>query len=329
MSRPRYSFVVPIFNEEAVLELFHARLANVVDSLDGDTEIVFVDDGSTDSTPVLLRGLAARDVRVRVLQFSRNFGHQAAITAGLDVAEGDAVIVIDGDGQDPPEVAPELVARWKEGAEVVFAVRASRRDPLPKRVAARVFYRVLQRTAAVPIPVDSGDFRLVDRSVVLAFRSLHERNRYVRGMIAWVGFRQASVTYERAERAAGRPKYTFGRLVRLAMDGIISFSDVPLRGTLAMGVVIAFGAFGIGVWAIVKKLAGADVVPGWVSLLTPLAFLAGVQLIVLGVIGMYLGRVFNEVKGRPVYILRATFGFETTREHDRGARTTSTAPADR
>jgi glycosyltransferase involved in cell wall biosynthesis len=310
MGRPTHSFVVPVFNEEAVLEQFYARLTAVADSLDDDFEIIFVDDGSLDATPVMLRELVGRDSRIRVLQLSRNFGHQAAITAGLDAAEGDAVVVLDCDLQDPPEVITQLVARWKEGAEIVFAVRTARRDPLLKRLLARAFYRVLRRASSAPIPVDAGDFRLIDRRAVLAFRELRERSRYVRGMMAWVGFRQSPVYFERDERAAGNPKYSFGRSLRLAMDGLISFSDLPLRATMVVGLLISFGAFLVGAWAIALKIAGAYVAPGWVSILAPLAFLAGIQLIVLGVLGIYLGRVFDEVKQRPVYIIRDSYGFE-------------------
>ncbi len=311
--RPIYSFVVPVFNEEAVLEHFYVRLAEVVASLDGEAELVFVDDGSRDATPVILRELVARDSRVRVLEFSRNFGHQAAITAGLDVASGDAVIVMDADLQDPPEVVPRLIERWREGAEMVFAVRTARRDSLMKRLFARIFYRLLRQDSSAPIPLDAGDFRLIDRRAVLSFRALRERNRYVRGMMAWVGFRQAPVYYERPERAAGRPKYSFGRSLRLAVDGLLSFSDLPLRAATIVGLVISIGAFLLGAWAITLKLVGAYVVPGWVSLLAPLAFLAGIQLIVLGMLGLYLGRIYDEVKQRPVYIVRDAYGFDTSR----------------
>jgi dolichol-phosphate mannosyltransferase len=310
VSSPTYSVVVPVFNEEDVLPEFFGRLTSVLDRMDGDAEVIFVDDGSRDATSEILAALVAIDHRVRTIRLSRNFGHQLAITAGLDAAHGEAVIVMDADLQDPPEVIPSMVDAWRGGAEIVYAVRNTRRDPALKRLLARAFYRVLRTASSSDIPVDAGDFRLIDRRALSAFRALRERSRYVRGMMAWVGFRQEPIYYDRGERAAGTAKYSFGRSLRLAVDGLVSFSDLPLRAATIIGALISVGAFALGVWALVLKLEGAAVVPGWVSLLTPLAFLGGIQLIVLGVLGTYLARIFQEVKQRPLYIVSDAQGFD-------------------
>jgi polyisoprenyl-phosphate glycosyltransferase len=285
MPAPALSVVVPLWNEQDVLSQLTDRLFRVFDEIALPAEAIFVDDGSTDATAELLRELAARDERVCVIHLSRNFGHQAAITAGLDAASGDAVVVMDGDLQDPPEVIPELVASWRSGFDVVHAVRSSRHDPPLKRLLAFGFYRLLRRVSEIDAPADAGDFRLIDRKALEAFRVMRERNRYVRGMFAWIGFRQTTVEFARDERAAGTAKYSFRRSARLALDGLISFSDAPLRVSLVAGVLVSLASFAIGLWAVAAKLAGVVVVPGWVSLLTPIMFVLGVQLVVLGMLG--------------------------------------------
>ena len=310
MSRIRYSFVIPVFNERETLPELHRRLSEVIEQLDGEAELLFVDDCSWDGSYDLLTELGGRDPRVRVIRFARNFGHQVAITAGLDHAAGDAVIVMDADLQDPPEVVPELVARWQEGYEVVYAVRERRSgETWFKRATAAWFYRILRRIAHVDMPLDAGDFRLVDRRAVDVFRSMRERARYVRGMFSWVGFRQIGVPYERSERFAGEPKYSYRKSLTLAVDGLVSFSNAPLRAALVAGFAFSALAFLLGAFALVAKLAGAFVVPGWASILVVVSFLGGVQLTLMGMLGLYVGRIYEEVKERPIYVVRETIGF--------------------
>jgi dolichol-phosphate mannosyltransferase len=311
VSRLRYSFVIPVFNERESLPELHRRLSKVVAQLGGDAELLFVDDCSFDGSYDVLVQLQRADPRVKVIRFARNFGHQVAITAGLDFALGDAVIVMDADLQDPPEVVPDLVARWEEGYEVVYAVREAREgEPWLKRVTAAWFYRVLRRIASVEMPLDAGDFRLVDRAALDAFRSMRERNRYVRGMFSWVGYRQIGVPYHRPERFAGEPKYSFRKSLTLAADGLVSFSNAPLRLALIGGFFFSTVAFLVGIFAIVAKLAGAFVVPGWASILVAVSFIGGVQLTLLGMLGLYVGRIYEEVKSRPLYVIREAHGID-------------------
>jgi dolichol-phosphate mannosyltransferase len=310
VSRIRYSFVIPVFNERETLPELHRRLSDVIETLDGEAELLFVDDCSFDGSYELLGELGREDPRIRVIRFARNFGHQVAITAGLDHAAGDAVVVMDADLQDPPEVIPDLIARWEEGYEVVYAVRERRSgESWLKRSTASWFYRVLRRIAHVEMPLDAGDFRLVDRRAVDAFRSMRERARYVRGMFSWVGFRQIGVPYSRSERFAGEPKYSYRKSLTLAVDGLVSFSSAPLRAALVAGFAFSTLAFALGVFAVVAKIAGAFVVPGWASILVVVSFLGGVQLTVIGMLGLYVGRIYEEVKARPIYIVRETIGF--------------------
>lgn len=305
----RYSFVIPVYNERDTLPELHTRLAAVADGLDGDSEFLFVDDCSFDGSRELLLELHERDPRCKLVRFARNFGHQVAISAGLDLAIGDAVIVMDADLQDPPELVPELVARWNEGYEVVYAIRERREgEGRLKRMFAAWFYRVLRRLSKTDMPVDVGDFRLVDRRALDAFRSMRERNRYVRGMFSWIGFRQIGVPYRREQRFAGEPKYSFRKSLRLAVDGIVSFSDLPLRMALVAGFIFSVASFVVGIGAIVAKLAGAFVVPGWASLLVVVAFLGGIQLTVIGMTGLYIGRIYEEVKARPLYVIGEVHG---------------------
>jgi glycosyltransferase involved in cell wall biosynthesis len=307
--RIRYSFVIPVYNEEETLSELHGRLTAVIDELDGEAEILFVDDASSDRSLELLRDLQGRDPRVKVIRLARNFGHQVAITAGLDFALGDAVVVMDADLQDPPEVVPELVARWGEGYEVVYAVRERREgEGWLKRATAAWYYRLLRRLSSVDMPVDVGDFRLIDRKALDAFRSMRERSRYVRGMFSWVGFRQTGVPYRRPERFAGEPKYSFRSSLRLAVDGMVSFSNAPLRLALIWGFFFSLASFVTGIAAIVAKLAGAFVVPGWASIVVVVSFLGGIQLTLMGMMGLYIGRIYEEVKSRPLYVVREAYG---------------------
>jgi glycosyltransferase involved in cell wall biosynthesis len=303
--------VIPVYNERDTLPELYGRLAATMDELDGESEVLFVDDCSIDGSRELLVDLQQRDPRCKVIRLARNFGHQVAITAGLDFALGDAVIVMDADLQDPPEVVPELVARWRDGYEIVYAVREQREgEGWLKRTTAAWFYRLLRRLASVDMPVDVGDFRLVDRKALDAFRGMRERSRYVRGMFSWIGFKQTGVSYRRPERFAGSPKYSFRRSLRLAVDGIVSFSNAPLRLALVWGFVFSFVSFVVGIGAIVAKLAGAFVVPGWASIVVVVSFLGGIQLMLMGMMGLYIGRIYEEVKARPLYVVREAFGLE-------------------
>jgi dolichol-phosphate mannosyltransferase len=306
----RYSFVIPVFNERESLPELHRRVSAAVETLDGEAELIFVDDCSFDGSYDLLLEVQRSDPRVKVIRFARNFGHQVAITAGLDHAEGDAVIVMDADLQDPPELIPELVARWEEGYEVVYAVREAREgERWLKRVTAAWFYRLLRRIASIDVPLDAGDFRLIDRRPLEAFRAMRERDRYVRGMFSWVGFRQTGVPYERSERFAGEPKYSFQKSLRLAGDALVSFSNAPLRLALIGGFVVSTLSFLIGISAILAKFTGAFVVPGWASIFVAVSFLGGVQLLLTGMLGLYIGRIYDEVKARPLYVIRDASGF--------------------
>ena len=307
--RPTYSFVVPVFNEEATLGALYERLSAVLERLDGPSEVILVDDGSSDRSPELLRAVNARDPRFKVVVFSRNFGHQVAVSAGIDMTVGDAVVIIDADLQDPPEIVLEMAQRWREGWEVVYGVRRERAgESLFKLATASIFYRLLNRLTDVQMPLDVGDFRLIDRKAVEAFKLMPERNRYVRGMIAWIGFRQTGVEYMRAERYAGETKYPVKRMLKFAVNAIVGFSQLPLRIALALGFVVAGAAFAGGVAAVALKATGAYVVPGWASIVAVIGLLGGVQLMVMGMLGVYIGRMYEEVKRRPLYIVRETHG---------------------
>jgi polyisoprenyl-phosphate glycosyltransferase len=308
---PRYSFVIPVCNEEETLPELERRLRAVLEELDGPAEVILVDDGSSDGSYELLADLSRRDPRFKVLRFTRNFGHQMAITAGLDRAAGDAVVVMDGDLQDPPELAPDLIAHWREGYEVVYAVREDRRvEAFWRRAAIGLFYRILRRLSDVDIPPDAGDFRLIDRRALDEFRRMRENNRYVRGLFAWIGFRQIGVPYRREARYAGETKYPLRKLVKLGADGVLGFSNVPLRLTMALGFLVSGSSFVLGVVAIALRIAGVGIVPGWASVVVVVSFLGGVQLIVTGTMGLYVARIYEEVKGRPLYIVRESQGFD-------------------
>ncbi len=310
METIRYSIVVPVYNEEESIPDLVKQLRQISGFLDGPAEIVLVDDGSRDASHELMVAARDEDPRIKVLQFSRNFGHQAAITAGMDFASGQAVVVMDADLQDPPEVILEMAERWQEGYEIVYAVRKRREgESFLKKVTARLYYALARRLADVDQYMDVGDFRLVDRKALDAFLQMRERDRYVRGMFCWVGFRQIAVPYVRVSRQAGRSKYSLRKMLKLASDGIMGFSSVPLRLGIAVGMVMAIGAVGYGLLALALKLAGLPYVPGYASLLVTITFLSGVQLIVIGVIGLYLARVYDEVRGRPLYLVREAHGF--------------------
>src|ERR671934_852118 len=301
---PTYSLVVPAHNEEGVIRELVARLAEVMDALDDDVEAILVDDGSRDRTYELMLAATSADPRFRLVRLSRNFGHQIALTAGVDLAAGDAVIVLDADLQDPPEVVLELAARWREGYDVVYAQRDVREGETPfKRATASAFYRGFNRISQVQVPVDVGDFRLVDRRALDVFNQMRESNRFVRGMFSWIGLEQAGVVYTRQERFAGETKYPLRKMLRFAATGVISFSAAPLRAALNLGFVVSFVSFALAIWSLIVKFAGIYHVPGWTSIVVVTTFIGGIELIVLGVIGEYIGDIHDEVKRRPLYVI--------------------------
>lgn len=304
-----YSFVIPIFNEAQTLPELRSRLDQLLRRLKESYEVILVDDGSRDGSADIIRKFCEEDSRFKLIQFSRNFGHQNAITAGMDYSSGDALIIMDADLQDPPEVVEKMIKKWKKGYEVVYAVRKSRKgESAFKKLTAKIYYRLLRRFSQIDIPVDTGDFRLVDRKALDAFLSMREGQRFVRGMFTWVGFKQIGVEFERAERFAGETHYPFKKMLKLAVDGILSFSYVPLRMILSLGVWIAVGAVIAGLYALVGYFRG-DTIQGWTSIFVLVAFLGGVQLVVLGMLGEYIGRIHEEVKARPLYIVREQVGF--------------------
>jgi polyisoprenyl-phosphate glycosyltransferase len=315
MEAVKYSIVIPVYNEEETFPDLVKRLREVMDLLDGSAEVVMVDDGSSDSSYRLMVEANGSDPRFKVLQLSRNFGHQIAITAGMDAASGQAVIVMDADLQDPPDVILEMAAKWQEGYEVVYAVRERREgETVFKKATASLFYNLLHRLADVEQHMDVGDFRLVDRKALDAFLQMRESNRYVRGMFSWIGFRQVAVPYTRASRHAGRSKYPLRKMLRFASDGLIGFSTAPLRLALTGGSVLAILAVCYGLAAISLKLAGSHDVPGYASLIATITFLSGVQLIVIGMVGQYIARIYDEARGRPLYLVREARGFATREE---------------
>lgn len=310
LRHPELSLVVPMHNEAGSIAEFYARITKVLSTLGMTYEIVCVNDGSRDDTLERLQELNAIDSRVKVIDLSRNFGKEAAMTAGLDLAAGDAVIPIDADLQDPPEVIVELVARWKEGYDVAYATRLTRDGDGPlKRLTALLFYRVIQKLSPVAIPADTGDFRLMSRPVVEALKQLRENHRFMKGLFSWVGFRQTSVPYHREPRFAGSTKFNYWKLWNFAIEGITSFSFIPLQVATYVGFVVAVGAFVYGLARIVDTLMHGNPVPGYPSLMVTILFLGGVQLMTLGVIGEYVGRIYNESKRRPLYLVRKQIGF--------------------
>jgi glycosyltransferase involved in cell wall biosynthesis len=303
------SVVIPVFNEEANIPELFRRLDAALSGLSGSHEIVMVDDGSTDRTWAMVGELAGGDPRVKGVRFSRNFGHQMAFTAGLDHADGDAVVIMDGDLQDPPELIPELVARWREGYDVVYAVRGKREGETAfKLITAAAFYRLMERIARIRIPVDTGDFRLMSRRAADALRRLPERHRFTRGLVAWLGFPQTGVTFARAARHAGETKYPLRSMLRLASDGITSFSYVPLQLATWLGLLVAGVSLAAEVALLGARAFGAH--PWiWTYVAAALGFLAGLQLLMTGALGAYVGRIHDEVKRRPLYLVQDTIGF--------------------
>jgi len=306
-SQRSLTVVIAAYNEQAALPAMHQRLTAVLDRMTLSTRVLYVDDGSRDDTWAVLEAIAGHDSRVGLLRLSRNFGKELALTAGLDHArDADAVVVLDADGQDPPELIPEFVAKWREGFDVVYGTRDVREgESWLKRITAAAFYRVMTRLSHTEVPRDTGDFRLLSRRVLDALGQMRERRRFMKGLFAWVGFRQCAIVYRRQPRMAGASKFNYWKLWNFALDGITSFSTVPLRITTYVGLLTALVALLYGVWIIARTLLHGDPVPGYPSLMTVVLFLGGVQLIALGLIGEYLGRLYDEAKQRPLYLIAA------------------------
>ncbi|WP_458121266.1 glycosyltransferase family 2 protein [Paenibacillus sp. Z6-24] len=306
----RYSIVVPVYNEEAVVFECYRRLTEVMRQTRDSYELIFINDGSRDQTSSMVSQLCSSDPAVRLIDFSRNFGHQIAITAGMDHAQGDAIVVIDADLQDPPELILQMIEKWKEGYDVVYATRAERKGETGfKKWSAAAFYRTLNKLSDIDIPLDTGDFRLIDRKVCEAMKSLKETNRFVRGLVSWVGFRQTSISYVREERFAGETKYPLKKMLKFASDALVAFSLKPLRLASILGSVISLFSFIYLLFVVGQKLLHFSTTPGWASVIACILFLNGIMLIILGVLGEYIGRIYDEVKQRPLYLVQETKNF--------------------
>lgn len=317
------SVIIPCFNEEPVIRATHERLTSVLEGMSGfDYELIFVNDGSRDRTQHILAELQLFDSHTRVLLLSRNFGHQIAVTAGLEAAAGDAVVIIDADLQDPPELIPQMVQLWRDGNEVVYGIRIEREgESRFKLWTAKVFYRLINRLSETKMPLDTGDFRLLDRKVVEVIKAMPERARFLRGMVSWTGFRQIPLPYDRAPRQAGDSKYPLRKMIHFAMDGIISFSLAPLKLAIWTGFFAIWVAVAGIVVAILDRLFERDLTRGWASLFVAVLFMGGVQLVSLGILGEYLGRIYTEVKRRPLYVVHERLGFSTSDDAKEPAQT--------
>lgn len=314
----KYSVIVPLFNEEAVVCETHKRLSAVMNQTDGEYEIIFVNDGSRDSTETLVKQIMQNDSHVCLINFSRNFGHQTAISAGMDNARGQAIVVIDADLQDPPEVILEMIARWKEGYDVVYGKRSVREgETVFKKATAKIFYRFLASLTDIDIPTDTGDFRLIDRKVCDAMKTLKEKNRYIRGLVSWLGFKQTSVTYVRKERFAGETKYPLKKMLSFAGDAVTSFSDKPLKIAGYAGYLLSFISFIYLLYVVIRKITVGDFGEGWASIVAINLFFNGVILIVLGIMGEYIGRIYDECKNRPLYVIAEKLGFDDDNDNEK------------
>jgi polyisoprenyl-phosphate glycosyltransferase len=307
VNSPVYSIVVPVYNEEAVVRESYKRLKKTAEGLDGTYEIIFVNDGSRDKTAEIINEICRDDPCIKLIDFSRNFGHQIAITAGMDYSTGQAVVVIDADLQDPPEVIPEMIKKWREGYDVVYGKRLVRKgESVFKKITAKIFYRTLRRLTDVDIPLDTGDFRLIDRRVCDELKRVGERNRFVRGIISWLGFKQTGVEFVRDKRFAGETKYPLKKMLKFAFDAIASFSYKPLKLIAYVGVFLSALSFLYLIFVIYQAIFTDNTVQGWASILAATLFFNGIVLIMLGIIGQYVGRIYDEAKNRPLYIVRRT-----------------------
>jgi glycosyltransferase involved in cell wall biosynthesis len=301
------SIVIPIYNEEDNIRALYERLCGVVDPMHLCYEFIFVNDGSKDRSLALVQELASHDERVRYIDFSRNFGHQIAVTAGLDLSVGEAVVIIDADLQDPPELIVPLYQKLQQGHEVVYAKRRTRQgESVAKKFTAKLFYRILARITNISIPVDTGDFRIISRKVVDALKLMPEQSKFIRGQISWIGYRQTYVEYDRAERAGGETGYTYSKMIKLALDGITAFSDAPLKAATISGFIVSGVAFLVLLYTLYSRFVTKEYEPGWPSLMTSILFLGGVQLIAVGIIGEYISRLSANVRQRPLYIISDT-----------------------
>lgn len=299
------SVIIPAYNEEPNINMLHDRLRNVLEKITPDYEIIFVNDGSRDNSIGLIKALARQFPQVKYIDFSRNFGHQIAVTAGLDKATGNAVVIIDADLQDPPELIGEMYKKLNEGFEVVYARRKTRKgESLFKLWTAKVFYRILAKITSISIPVDTGDFRIIDKKIVAVLRQMPEKNKYLRGQISWIGFNQSFVEYDRGERFAGETGYPFRKMLRFALDGITAFSDLPLKIVTYFGFFVSGVAFIVMLYALYSRFITEDYEPGWTSLIISVLFIGGVQMIAIGIIGEYLSRMNNNIRNRPLYIIK-------------------------
>lgn len=310
---PTLSLIIPLLNEQDNLEPLYERTVPVVESLGLDYELIFVDDGSTDRSVEAIAALHAKDPRVKLVSFSRNFGHQQALTAGMDHATGDAALMMDADLQHPPELIPELVRHWREGYEIVYTVRQSTEDASWfKKVTGAAFYRTFQKLTGIDMPGNAADFRLVDRKVLDAFGQIRERSRFLRGLTSWVGFRAIGVPYQAAARHTGESKYNLRRMVRFAIEGILSFSTIPLVIGIYVGLAIALVSFAYLLFVLYSAAVTHQVVQGWTSMICLVGLIGGIQLILLGILGLYIGKIYEEVKQRPLYLVARRLGFEAS-----------------
>lgn len=299
------SIIIPVLNEEKNIQNLYERLTKVMLGLEVSYELIFVNDGSRDASIGLIKVLAKKNTAVKYIDFSRNFGHQVAVTAGLDKTKGDAVVIIDADLQDPPELIAEMYQKRKEGYEVIYAKRKNRKgEGFLKLWTAKIFYRILSKMTSISIPVDTGDFRMIDQKIVEVLREMPEKNKYLRGQISWVGFNQTFVEYDRQERHAGETGYTYRKMLHFALDGITAFSDVPLKVVTYFGFLTSIVAFLVGVYALLAKFVWENSVPGWTSLMIAILFIGGIQMIAIGIIGEYLSRMNQNIRNRPLYIIR-------------------------
>lgn len=306
------SIIVPMYNEKEIASYSMEKLIEIGNGLDEEYEIVVINDGSNDETDAIIESFAAENEKIKLISFSRNFGHQMAISAGLDFASGDAVVIIDGDLQDPPELIPDMIDKWKEGWHVVYGKRRSRKgESWFKLITARLYYKILSKLIDIEIPENVGDFRLMDKMVVEEFRNLHERHRYVRGMVTWLGYRQTEILYDRVERIAGDTKYPFKKMIKFALDGIFSFSIVPLKVASYVGLLSTLIAIVYSIYLIIHRLLGYGA-PGFASIIISILFFGGIQLFSIGILGQYVGRIYEEVKKRPNYIVEKSINFRST-----------------
>ena len=311
--RPTLSVVIPVFNEEETIPELDRRLRGFLADLSVTWEVVFVDDGSRDASSTMLQNLAEHEPRYKLISFSRNFGHQIAITAGMDRAEGETVVGMDADLQDPPELVRAMLDKWREGFDVVYAIRERRLgETWFKRITAALFYRVFRAMLGFEVALDAGDFRLMSRQVILTLRSLRERHRFIRGLVGWVGFRQTGVAYTRQERFAGVTKYPLRKMLSFAFDGITSFSTLPLRMATWLGAFAALLAMGLGAWAFWVKIHGVSAVPGWTTIMILVALGAAANLFMIGILGAYVGRIYEEVQRRPLYAVAREMNFDSS-----------------